>query len=122
MKSEHEVQDAIRREATGLGWRVWRNNVGVAFDTKGRPVRYGLANDSKAVNTHIKSSDLIGIRPVMVTAGMVGETIGQFIAIEVKHESWKYSGSDREIAQFRFLSLVGSMGGSAAFSTGGINA
>lgn len=121
MKSEHEVQDDLRRAATEAGWRVWRNNVGVAFDATGRPVRYGLANDSTAVNTHIKSSDLVGIRPVTVTAEMVGTVIGQFVAIEVKHERWKYKGTDRERAQFKFLSLVGSMGGSAAFSTGDLN-
>lgn len=122
MKSESEVQDDIRREATSLGWRVWRNNVGVAFDAKGRPVRYGLVNDSKTVNTHIKSSDLIGIRQVLMTENMIGKTIGQFVALEIKREGWKYSGSEREVAQFRFLSLVGSMGGHARFAaTGGID-
>lgn len=118
LRREQVVQDQLRLDASAAGWRVWRNNVGVAFDAKGKPVRYGLANDSRAVNAVTKSSDLIGIRPVSVTAEHVGTVIGQFVAIEVKRDGWRYAGTEREIAQFNYLSIVGSLGGYAKFSTG----
>ena len=115
--SEVGVQEGIRRKASLLGARLWRNNVGAAVDHNGRPVRYGLANDSKAVNTRIKSSDLIGIRSVLIGPEHVGTSIGQFVAIEVKKPGWKYTGNSREEAQFRFLTLVGTLGGYAIFAS-----
>ena len=110
---ESEVQTAIRLEASKKGLRLWRNNVGATYTTEGSFLRYGLCNDSKRMNEHIKSSDLIGIRPVMIG----GQLIGQFVAREVKAGDWKYKGTKREEAQLRFLELVTSMGGDAAFTT-----
>ena len=115
VKSEAAIQNLVRLEASAKGLRVWRNNVGVLMDERGIPVRYGLANDSKQMNTHIKSSDLIGIRPVLITQEMVGSTIGQFVAREVKAGSWRYTGSARELAQLRYLELVVSLGGDGQF-------
>lgn len=115
--SEARVQTLIRLEASQKGCRLWRNNVGVAMDDEGnRTVRYGLANDSKKMNKIIKSSDLIGIRPVLITADMVGTIIGQFVAREVKKEKWLYSASEEEIAQLNYLELVESLGGDAQFA------
>ncbi len=113
--SEAAIQNLIRLEASAKGLRVWRNNVGVLMDERGIPVRYGLANDSKQMNTHIKSSDLIGIRPVLITQAHVGQTIGQFVAREVKRASWHYTGTARELAQLRYLELVVSLGGDGQF-------
>lgn len=78
-------------------------------DANGRVVRFGLANDSPAVNKRIKSCDLVGIRPN-----------GQFWARECKPAAWHYTGTEREQAQLRFIELVNSMGGDAAFTTGKI--
>ena len=118
MTNETTIQDQIRLEASEAGLRLWRNNVGACRDTKGRLIRYGLANDSAAVNRALKSSDLIGIRPVVITPDHVGQTIGQFVAREVKRSGWTYHGTPREQAQQRFIDLVRSLGGDACFATG----
>ena len=118
MTNETTIQDQIRLEASQAGLRLWRNNVGACRDTKGRLIRYGLANDSAAVNRALKSSDLIGIRPVVVTQEHVGRIIGQFVAREVKRSGWEYHGTPREQAQLRFIELVRSLGGDACFATG----
>ena len=114
---EAAVQNMIRLEASRKGLRVWRNNVGACQDESGRFIRYGLANDSQKMNAAIKSSDLIGIRPVKIAPGHVGHTIGQFVAREVKAGDWKYRGTKREAAQLAFLTLVNSMGGDASFAS-----
>ena len=115
-RSEASIQQAIRLAAAGRGLLLWRNNVGMAFDRNGNAIRYGLANDSQKMNNHIKSSDLIGIRPVVITPEMVGNVIGQFVAIEVKTEDWVFKGTPRELAQQKFLDLVASKGAFSSFA------
>ncbi|HWI05787.1 MAG TPA: hypothetical protein VNT52_18415 [Acidimicrobiales bacterium] len=117
-KTESFSQSQIVLEAARKGVRLWRNNVGVLRDESGRPVRYGLANQSKQMNEIIKSGDLIGIRPVLVTPAHVGHVIGQFVSREAKAPGWHYSGRDREVAQLNWANLICSMGGDAAFATG----
>lgn len=117
MTSEANVQAAIRLAAADEGWMLWRNNVGACSDARGRVIRYGLGNDSSAVNARYKSSDLIGIRPVTITHDDVGRTIGQFIAIECKSSTWRGVVTEHELAQERYLNLVRSYGGGAQFMT-----
>ena len=116
--SESAAQALVQLEASHARIRLWRNNNGATYTPEGKMVRYGLANVSKAVNKRIKSSDLIGIRPLHIEQRHVGTVVGQFIAREMKRPGWHYTGTDREVAQLKFLNLVLSMGGDAAFATG----
>lgn len=117
--SEAKVQSLVRLAAPGAGMRLFRNNVGALLDERGVPVRYGLANDSKALNQRIKSSDLIGWRRLVIAPEMVGYAVAQFVSLECKHEAWKPSPGDaREAAQQSWLTLVAADGGYAKFITG----
>jgi hypothetical protein len=109
--SESAVSKKIRLIAARRGWLLWRNNCGAFKDDRGVWIRYGLANESKAMNSNIKSSDLIGIKPTTITPEMVGATIGVFVAIETKAPGWKFKGTEREVAQKKFIDLVNSKGG-----------
>jgi hypothetical protein len=112
--SESAIQANIRVVTSRLGWRIWRNNVGAGKLESGSFVRWGLANDTPQMNASVKSSDLVGIRPVLITQDMVGQTIGQFVGIEVKRGDWKPSRTDkREIAQRRWVEIVIALGGYA---------
>lgn len=119
--SEANIQAKLRVEAAKFNCRLWRNNVGAARDVNGRYVRYGLCNDSAQLNSHIKSSDLIGIRPILVTSAHVGLQFGQFVSREVKRSGWEYNGTEREKAQLRWIQLITALGGDARFSTGELN-
>ena len=116
--SENDVQARVRLAASQAGNVLWRNNVGMLRDERGVPVRFGLCNDSKALNEHVKSSDLVGIKRLTVTREMVGSVVGQFYAREVKKVGWKYAGTPREVAQLRFIETVVAMGGCAGFTVG----
>ncbi len=105
--TEAGVSKRLRLDAAKAGVMLWRNNVGAYFDDNGNFIRYGLANDSAAMNKRVKSSDLIGLKPN-----------GQFICREVKAPGWQYSGTAREKAQLQFIELVLAKGGDAEFSTG----
>ena len=113
--SEAAVLNAVRLEGSYKGVHLGRNNVGACRNERGRLIRYGWMNDSKKMNEHIKSGDLIGIRPVLITQEMVGCTIGQFVMREVKHADWVWEATEHEIAQLRCLELVVSLGGDACF-------
>jgi hypothetical protein len=117
-ESEAAIQTRIRLEASRKGARLFRNNVGATYTEDGSFLRYGLANDSKQMNDHIKSHDLIGIRPVLIEPHHVGKIIGQFVSREVKAAGWKYRGTEREEAQLRWAILIASMGGDACFANG----
>lgn len=114
--SEAAVQARTRVAVSKLGWRVWRNNIGAGtLQESGTFVRFGLANDSSAINQSIKSGDLIGLRPVRITPDHVGQTIGQFVSIECKAAGWRFAGTARELAQQKWAQLVIGLGGYARF-------
>ncbi len=116
--SEARVQSNVRLLAAEHGAKLWRNNVGVLTNEEGRPVRYGLANDSPALNKRLKSGDLIGWRRRLITPDMIGTTIAQFASRECKPAGWKFTGTPREKAQAAWAQLVTIEGGDARFTTG----
>lgn len=122
--SESRVQSAIRLEAPHKGVSLWRNNVGVLKREDGTPVRFGLGNDSPALNRHLKSGDLIGWRRVLITPDMVGQLIAQFVSRECKPGGWEPCGPgnvklfERESAQRAWARLINDAGGDARFATG----
>ena len=90
-------------EAIGAGpVRVWVNVVGTFVDPH-RPqqrITVGLQNPG--------GSDLIGYRQLVITPEMVGMTLAQFLAIEVKGEGTPWRPGQKE-----FLRRVRQIGGCA---------
>lgn len=72
----------------GLGWsgRLISSDHGRVLLDNARPVRYGLAPGS---------ADLIGIRRVVITPNMVGQSIGVFLSIECKKGSGRAAEQQR---------------------------
>jgi hypothetical protein len=103
------------------GARLFRNNVGTGWTANkidrvtkpgmiyiqpgdvvvrnARPLHAGLCTGS---------SDLIGIRPITITADMIGKTIGVFVALEVKTPKGKPTDE-----QINFIQRVRDLGGFA---------
>jgi hypothetical protein len=117
MANEASVQQRTRIEhCQATTGQIWRNNTGVFFNEAGQPVRCGLANESKAENAEIKSSDLIGITPVLILPHMVGYSLGVFTAYEIKAPGWHLTpGDKRGLAQQRFHDIVRAACGFAGF-------
>ena len=116
MLSEAGVQSRVLLGAAPLGFHLFRNNVGVLRNPDtGQPVRYGLANDSPAINKKWKSGDLIGFRTITITPEMVGQQVAVFVSRECKKEGWTYSGDAHEAAQLNWANLVNRAGGDACF-------
>ena len=116
--SEAAIQTQVRLEASRLGGRLWRNNVGAGVLQDGSFVRWGLCNDSSQLNKIVKSSDLCGIMPVTITPAHVGTIFGRFLCREVKEAGWKYRGTDRERAQAKWIEMINALGGDAGFAVG----
>lgn len=116
--TEQLIKKRVQQEESFRKCTLWVNNSGCFLDKRDVPVRFGLGNISKKANDFMKSSDLIGIRKLTITQEMVGKTIGQFVAREVKKSTWKYKGTAHEIAQKNFIDYINQFGGDAAFTTG----
>lgn len=117
--SESRQQSLVRLEAAQRrNVYLFRNNVGATTTDTGSFVRYGLANDTSAMNTAVKSADLIGFRSRLITSGDVGTTIAQFVSREVKHATWHWHGTPEEQAQLKWAALINTHGGDAAIVTG----
>lgn len=131
---EAAVQNAIRIRAGELGIHLFRNNVGACVDERDQLIRYGLANDSAQMNKRIKSGDLIGWLPIMLTGHRMHNmavneragfrSFGLFLSIECKRTDWMggyptqpdpVRFTAREIAQQKWIDLVREGGGIAGF-------
>ena len=100
---ELNLQNLIRIKLTNLGVMNFRNNTGMGWAGKAikikstqqvlvqpgdvivkqaRPLHAGLCEGS---------SDIIGIKTVVITPDMVGQTVGIFVAPEVKTKTGRVS-------------------------------
>lgn len=121
MNREGGLLKRILIEATNRGWRLFRNNVGQAWQGRvqtaypsstpkgieecvelvgARRVSYGLAKGS---------SDLIGWQTVRITPDMVGMRLAVFASVEVKSRSYRTLSDD----QRTWLAAVKKAGGIA---------
>lgn len=79
--SETTILQRIRLVVSSIpGLRLFRQNVGMLKDERGRMVRFGL---------HPGSADLIGWRTVKITPDMVGKSLAVFTSVEVKTQTGK---------------------------------
>ena len=110
MKTETDVQNLSVWAIQKAGGVALRNNSGVAreVDRHGqtRVVRYGLGNTSERFNRECKSGDLVGIAPD-----------GIFCMWECKPPDWRYTGTDRERAQWNAILWARRHRGRAGFVT-----
>lgn len=106
MKTETDVQNLTRLAVQKAGGVAWRNNRGALKDARGIPVRFGLANDTSALDKVFKTGDLVGIGPG-----------GVFCMWECKKPGWKWCGDERERAQWAAICFVRERGGRAGFIT-----
>lgn len=105
--NETTLMQKIRLRATKLGWRLFRNNVGVGWvgqpcvrcQATLRKIRFGLVPGS---------SDLIGWRMVTMMPEMIGKTFAVFTALEIKLPSGRVTEE-----QNAFLDAVTAAGGDA---------
>lgn len=117
-RGESAVQGEIIRAANpSIDASLWRNNNGACTDETGRLIRYGLGHVSKKFNLEWKSSDLIGITPIVVTPRHVGYRLGVFTAVEVKEPGWRKPTDQHERGQANFLASVIAKGGIGMFAT-----
>lgn len=84
--TESQIMTDIRLALSKGDVRLFRNNVGVLRDAKGHYVQYGLA---------VGSADLVGWRTVRITRDMVGMSLAQFVALEVKRPGGRVSPPQR---------------------------
>lgn len=114
---ESATASQIRLFAAHQGIHLWRNNNGAFQDSTGRWVRFGICNDSPKLAEKIKSSDYIGIRPLLITPEWVGHVVGVFTAVETKPPLWTFNPSDSHtIGQSNFHDIVRQSGGFAGFA------
>lgn len=85
--SEHRIQNEIRNALAGK-CLLFRANIGQAWtgDVKKLPGNRVLIENARPFSTGLPPgfSDTFGLLPVVITQDMVGQTIGQFVAGEVK--------------------------------------
>lgn len=121
MLTETDVQNMSRLAIQLAGGTAWRNNRGVARETNPdgtiRPVRFGLANDSSALDKVFKTGDLVGLFPVGIPTYPYGTLfyVGMFCMWECKPEGWHFTGTDREQAQWAAIKFVRERMGRAGF-------
>lgn len=79
---ETNIMNKIMLAMSKKGWFVWRNQSGVFKSMCGKQtIRIG----------QVGSSDIMAIKPTVITPDMVGQTLAVFVAVEVKTATGKQS-------------------------------
>lgn len=117
MSVEHAIQNAIRNALAGRAM-IFRANVGKGWTGKADRVTAPgtvavqpgdvIVRQARVFDTGLPPgfSDLFGLVPVTITPDMVGQTIAQFVAPEVKSPTGRATDQ-----QLKFHSAVNRMGG-----------
>lgn len=117
MKAETSLMQKIQVKASQLGWRLFRNNIGVGWTGKPVPIKgthHVLLQNAQRIRfgLAVGSADLIGWKPIKITGDMVGQTIAQFVAREVKTQRGYASEQ-----QINFILSVNNAGGDGLIIT-----
>lgn len=109
---EHAIQNAIRNALAGQ-CLLFRANTGTAWTgnkVDKLPGGRVLIHDARPFSTGLPPgfADTFGLVPVVITPDMVGQTIGQFLAGEVKTADGRLSDKQRA-----FLQAISNNGGRA---------
>jgi hypothetical protein len=102
---ENLVQAEIQRTLNRGPVRLLRNNVGAWKTPSGGYLSYGLGSSGSLILPG--TSDFIGWRSRVITPAMVGQTIGQFVGVEVKDQGRATKD------QLNFIAQVQAAGGLA---------
>lgn len=78
---ETNIMNKIMLTMSKKGYLIWRNQVGLFKTLDGRTVNIGIKG----------SSDLMAIKPTVITPEMVGQTLAVFVAVEVKTATGRQS-------------------------------
>lgn len=102
--SERKIQSEILLALADHGLTCWRNNVGTGWAGKALKRADGsvLVQDARPLHAGLckGSSDLIGLRPLVITEAMVGQTLAQFVALEVKQPGRSPTPDQRHFIEF----------------------
>ena len=105
----------IRKWATQMGHRLFRNNVGKAYQGKLTEIKHHgrirkVIDNLRYIDfgLAIGSADLIGWQCIKITPDMVGDNIAVFFAVEEKS-----SRDELSVEQINFLQTVHANGGVA---------
>jgi hypothetical protein len=115
---ENNMISLIQIQVSKLGWRLFRNSTGTAWQGKATTIKetgpYFVKKGSVILEDPrfleyglVKGgSDLIGWKPVVITQEMVGQTIAQFTAREVKSPNGRPTAE-----QLNFVARLNAAGG-----------
>ena len=78
---ETNIMNKIMIKMSKKGYLCWRNQVGLFKTLDGRTVNIGIKG----------SSDLMAVKPTVITPEMVGQTLAVFVAVEVKTATGRQS-------------------------------
>ena len=78
---ETNIMNKIMLAMSKKGYLIWRNQVGLFKTLDGRTVNIGIKG----------SSDLMAVKPTIITPEMVGQTLAVFVAVEVKTATGRQS-------------------------------